>query len=145
VTFGERVVEEALSWKGTPFKWGQSQKGLGADCKGFIAGVARELGRPEAEYFYATFANYRSDRPVPSDLLLEGMKATFDRGKKIMPGDVLLLNHRGRPGHLAIATSKGKAVHTQISSKAWVKETTLSALFHFYPLHSIWRWRRSKR
>jgi cell wall-associated NlpC family hydrolase len=142
MTFGERVAEEALSWAGTPFKWGQAQKGQGADCKGFISGVARELGRPEAENFYATFANYRSDRPVPSDLLLEGMEATFSRVDDIRPGDVLLLSFRRKPGHLAIATSAGKAVHTQISSKAWVKETTLSALFHFYPLHSIWRWRR---
>lgn len=140
-----QIAKEALSWAGTPFKWGQSQKGRGCDCKGFIAGVARELGRPEAESFYATFANYRADRAVPSDLLLEGMKATFNRVDEIRPGDVLLLNFRGRPGHLAIATFDRKAVHTQISSRAWVKETTLDALFHFYPLHSVWRWRRAKR
>lgn len=142
MTFGERVAQEALSWVGTPFVWGQSQKGVGCDCKGFIAGVARELGRPEAANFYATFDGYRPDRPVPSDLLLEGMGATFKRVDDIKPGDVLLLKHGKRPAHLAIATSEGKAVHTQISSKAWVKETTLRALFHFYPLHSVWRWRR---
>jgi cell wall-associated NlpC family hydrolase len=141
-SFGEKVAEEALSWKGTPFVWGQSQKGVGCDCKGFIAGVARELGRPEAENFYATFSGYRSDRPVPSDLLMEGMEKTFKRVDEIKPGDVLLLKHNGRPGHLAIATFNGRAVHTQISSRAWVKETQLGALYHFYPLHSIWRWRR---
>lgn len=144
MTFGERVAKEALEWCGTPFAWGQSQKGVGADCKGFIAGVARELGRKEAESFYATFVNYRADRAVPSDLLLEGMEATFTRADEIKPGCILLLKHRGKPGHLAIATSDGKAVHTQISSRAWVKETRLDALYHFYPLHSVWRWRRAK-
>ena len=145
MTFGERVAKEALSWAGTPFKWGQSQKGHGADCKGFVAGVARELGRPEAESFYATFTGYRPDRPVPSELLLEGFEKTFKRVDDIKPGDILLLKHGGKPGHIAIATLDGRAVHTQISSKAWVKETTQRALFHFYPLHSIWRWKRGRR
>jgi hypothetical protein len=48
-------------------------KGVGCDCKGLVQGVARELGFPEAESFYATFASYRPDRPVPSRLLIEGM------------------------------------------------------------------------
>jgi cell wall-associated NlpC family hydrolase len=145
VTFGDRVAKEALSWVKTPFRWGQSQKGLGCDCKGLISGVARELGRPEAESFHAEISDYRKDRPVPSDLLLEGVAAIFDRADEMKPGDILLLNHGGKPGHLAIFTGNGRAVHTQISSRAWVKETDLRALFHFYPLHSIWRWRRKGR
>jgi cell wall-associated NlpC family hydrolase len=40
---GELVAAEALTWIGTPFVWGQSVKERGCDCKGLIAGVAREL------------------------------------------------------------------------------------------------------
>lgn len=145
MTFGEKVAKEARSWAGTPFVWGQSRKGQGCDCKGLVIGVARVLGRPEAETLYAEFSSYRHDRPVPSAFLLEGMEAMFDRVDEMKAGDILLLKHGGRPGHLAIVSGEGKAVHTQISSRAWVKETKIEALLKIYPLHSVWRWRRGKR
>jgi cell wall-associated NlpC family hydrolase len=139
MTFGERVVEEAREWIGTPFKWQQSQKGAGADCKGLIAGIARELGRPEAGSLYAQIADY-SPR-FDANLLKRGMAEVFDPASEMEAGDILLCRHNGRPGHLAIYAGEGYAIHAQISSKAWVKETQLRALFHFYPLDSIWRWR----
>jgi cell wall-associated NlpC family hydrolase len=40
----QQVVDEARSWIGTPWQHQQSTKGLGTDCVGFIAGVARETG-----------------------------------------------------------------------------------------------------
>jgi len=140
--FGQRVAAEATEWIGTPFVWGQSVKGVGCDCKGLVAGVARELGRPEAETLYASFSGYRADRSVPSTVLLEGMAATFDPAAKIEPGCVLLLKHGGKPAHLAIATSEGKAVHARASGREIVRETALEALFHLHPLHSVWSWRR---
>lgn len=142
MTFGERVAKETLSWNGTPFAWGQSQKGVGADCKGLVAGVARELDRPEGGNFYARLADYRADRPVPSDILLEGMAATFDRVSELKPGDVLLLKHGGKPGHLAIYVGGSRAVHAFPGRKSMVCDRDLRVLFHKFPLHSIWRWRR---
>lgn len=136
------IAEEALDWIGTPFVWGQSQKGVGCDCKGLIAGIARELGRPEADSFYARFASYRADRPVPATLLIEGFSALFDRVGTIEPGDLLLLNYGNPPvnlGHMAIFVGNGRAVHSSVGSA--VKSRELGVLFHKFPLHSIWRWR----
>jgi len=146
MTFGEKVANEAREWVGTPFVWDQSRKGVGCDCRGLIAGVARELGRPEAETLYANLRGYRSDRPVPSGLLVEGMEATFNRAKKIRPGTILLLKLKTtlRPSHLAIATFDGKAVHARASGLEKVRETDLNLLYHFYPLHSVWGWRRCR-
>lgn len=140
-TRGKRVAAEAREWIRTPFVWGQAQKGKGCDCKGLVWGVARELGFPEAETFYATFSGYRVDRPVPCDLLKEGMAAIFDRVDEIAPGDVLLLKAHGRPQHLAIALGSESAVHAQIAPKDWVKEASLRALLKICPLDSVWRWR----
>lgn len=142
--FGEQVAAEAREWVGTPFKWGQSQKGLGCDCKGLIAGIASELGRTEADSLYAAFADYRADRPVPGKLLIEGFSALFDKADKLAPvepGDVLLLNYYGRPAHMAIAVGGGRAVHAYPGRRSAVAERDLAVLFHKYPLHSIWRWR----
>lgn len=140
-SFGALVAAEALDWIDTPFRWGQSQKGVGCDCKGLVAGVARELGRPEAASFYAALADYRVDRPVPALVLLEGMSALFDLVDGMEPGDVLLLKHGGRPGHLAIHVGNGRVVHAYPAHHARVRERDLEVLFHKFELHSVWRWR----
>jgi NlpC/P60 family putative phage cell wall peptidase len=136
-----RVVAEARQWVGTPFVWGQSVKGVGCDCKGLIQGVARELGLPEAESFYATFAAYRPDKPVPVALLKEGMAAVFDQADEPRPGDVLLLKMAGRAQHLGIFAGD-TVIHAQgAGHKRRVKETRFDALSKMCPVDSIWRWR----
>lgn len=137
----EAIVREARAWIGTPFVWGQSQKGIGCDCKGLIQGVARELGLPEADTFYATFSQYRPDKPVPVSLLKEGMAAVFDAAESPKPGDVLLLKVNGKAQHLAIYCGE-TAIHAQGGgAKEWVKETRLAALTKMCPIDSVWRWR----
>jgi cell wall-associated NlpC family hydrolase len=142
MTFGDEVAAEARDWIDTPFKWGQSAKGQGCDCKGLIAGVARELGRPEADSVYAMFANYRVDRPVPAKLLLEGFSTLFDQVEAMEAGDVLLLKHGGHAAHMAIYVGNDRAVHAYPSIRSSVRERDLAVLFHKHPLHSIWRWKR---
>jgi cell wall-associated NlpC family hydrolase len=137
---GRAIAAEALDWIGTPFVWGQSQKGVGCDCKGLVAGVFRELGRPEAESFYASFAGYRVDRPVPAELLTEGFSKLFRRVSEPKPGDILLLKHAGRAGHMAIFVGGDRAVHAYPGQNgAGVKSRPLDVLLHKYPLHSVWR------
>src|SRR6185503_9924688 len=121
--------------------WGQSVKGVGCDCKGLLAGVARSVGREEGDSLYAGHSNYRVDRPVPAALLLEGFAALFDRVDEMEPGDVLLLNLGGRPAHMAIFVGDGRAVHAFPGRKSEVAERDLGVIFHKFPLHSIWRWR----
>ena len=141
-TKAQKVVAEARQWVGTPFAWGQSVKGVGCDCKGLVQGVARELGFKEAESFYATFSSYRPNRPVPSDMLIEGMGKVFKRADQPRPGDVLLLKVHGAPAHLAIVTGEDLAVHAHGAGlKEAVKETRLAVLTRMFPVHSVWRWR----
>jgi cell wall-associated NlpC family hydrolase len=144
---GALVADEALEWVGTPFHPQASAKHAGCDCKGLVWGVARELKFPEADSFYATFIGYDLGRSngIPNALLREGMAQLFDSSDDAWPGDVLLLAQRGKPCHLAIVSrelnGRMRAVHAQIASRAWVKETRLEALLTKYQLDSIWRWR----
>jgi len=46
---GDRVVEVARSWLGTPYVHQASVKGCGADCLGLIRGVWREIHGTEPE------------------------------------------------------------------------------------------------
>lgn len=152
------IVAEARSWAGTPFVPQASVKGRGCDCKGLIVGVAREVGLPEAESLHAQMANYDLGRLSWSPLLKDGIAATLKPvapGRE-KPGDVLLCRFKGAPAHLAILTELpsgplragrldgGMAVHAQLSSKDWVKETALRVLFAFYPLDSVWRFKKCR-
>lgn len=139
---GQAVWAEAQQWIGTPFHEQQSAKGKGCDCKGLVWGVARELGFPEAESIYARFVHYDLRIKVPNAMLREGMAALFDPVEQMQPGDVLLLRHVKQPCHLAIAGPNDRAIHAQIGSRNWVKDTSLSrVLLRVYKLESIWRWR----
>jgi cell wall-associated NlpC family hydrolase len=142
VARANRIAREALEWVDTPFVWGQSVKGVGCDCKGLIQGVFRELGRPEAESFYATFSSYRADRPVPSGLLVEGFSSLFNRVQEMKAGDILLLNYMGRPAHMAIYVGDGRAVHGYHGRNgSGVRNRPVEVLLHNFPLHSVWRCR----
>ena len=44
-----RVLEEACSWIGTPYRYGASAKGVGCDCLGLVRGVWRALYGKEPE------------------------------------------------------------------------------------------------
>lgn len=141
---GELVAVEAEKWAKTPFHPQQAVRGRGVDCKGLPWGIARDLGFPEAESFYARFIGYdlSKKKGLPFDLFVEGMAALFDKAEDIRPGDLLLLKVGGKPAHLAVASkTEGRAWHAQIEPNAYVKEASLRSLLKLFPLHSIWRWR----
>lgn len=144
MTKDEQVAFEVERWKGTPFDPQQCCRGAGVDCKMLPAGVARDLGFPEAQSVYAVTRAYDLTKKsgLPSGYLLEGMRALFNRTDKVMPGRVLLLKWNGRPAHIAIASRReGYAWHAQIEPNPFVKEASLRSLLKLFPLHSIWAWR----
>jgi cell wall-associated NlpC family hydrolase len=102
--------------------------------------VAHDLGFPEAQSIYALDTNYSLTRSsgIPALRLKEGFAALFDRVDDMQPGDILLCKVGGKPGHIAIFDG----------ARAWnalpdsgVRSRSLRALFHKFPLDSVWRWR----
>jgi hypothetical protein len=141
---GDLVALEVELWDRTPFHAQQAVRGKGVDCKMLPAGIARDLKFPEAESIYALTTDYDLGKRdgLPHRTLLEGMAALFDKVEDIQPGDLLLLNVKGKPAHLAIASRReGRAWHAQIEPNAYVKEASLRSLLKMFPLHSVWRWR----
>jgi cell wall-associated NlpC family hydrolase len=114
VSRGTLVAAQAELWVGVPFHW-QGRVRAGCDCKGLVAGVAAELGFPEADSLEALVADYGD--VVPAAQLRAGLAAVFDRvpmtlrqaqGDRtgIEPGDILLCRVHGRAQHLAIAAPR---------------------------------------
>lgn len=138
---GDAIASVAEAWVDTPFRWQASVKGLGADCKGLVAGVARECGRPEAESVEALCGDYGLKVPVAR--LRQGMARLFDRVpiEDRQPGDVLLCKISGAAQHLAIcAPAPGKpdrAIEAMPSGPGRVRPANWPA----HRIDSVWRWR----
>ncbi|WP_257556401.1 NlpC/P60 family protein [Sphingobium sp. CFD-2] len=133
----DAIVAEARQWIGTPFRWQQSAKGRGCDCKGLVAGVARACGRPEGNSIYALMsAEYR--RGVDSHLLLRGLSDLFDRVDAMGPGDVLLMRVGDKAQHLGIYAGGSRMIHTYAKGPRRVIEVPLNP---DWPVVGIFRWR----
>ena len=62
-----RIVKEALSWKGTPYRHQQATKGVGCDCLGLVRGVWQAVygDQPERPTPYsADWAETRDGDPL---------------------------------------------------------------------------------
>ncbi|AMK19327.1 NlpC/P60 family protein [Sphingobium sp. MI1205] len=134
----DAIVAEARSWIGTPFHWEASVKGVGCDCKGLVAGVARALGLTEAESVFARATAYH--RSIDAAYLRQGLAALFDQAEEARPGDVLLLRVGGKAQHLAILTEPGRMIHTYGKGPKCVVEVPMGAIW-CAAIDSSWAWR----
>lgn len=148
--FRERVCAIARSWDGTPIKHQASCKGVGCDCKGFIWGIAREIGLPSADEWHARLANYPV--LVPVGLLREGLEACFDEAETPSPGDVLLLEI-GQPRkaqHLAVylgwetSPNRERPREQMIHANPDIGRVFISTMRSgtWERVNSIWSWRQ---
>lgn len=108
-----KVVAEALSWVGTPYRHQASAKGMGCDCLGLVRGVwgalyGRELPVPD---------DYAPDWACADDgdVLLAGAQQYFARCDDNAPLTGCLLIFRWRPylpaRHAGIGISEDRFVH----------------------------------
>jgi NlpC/P60 family putative phage cell wall peptidase len=107
-----RVIIEAQSWIGTPYRHQASLKGIGCDCLGLLRGVWRGVmgGEPELVPPYSPdWAEAGADTLVAAARrhFVEIDLSTFE------PGDVLLFRWRDKlpAKHCAIATSRDTMIH----------------------------------
>lgn len=130
-----QIATEAREWIGTPFRWQGRVKGVGCDCKGLVAGVAKACGRPEAASLEALAGDYGAK--VDPVRLRVGLARLFDTVATIEPGDILLLKIGGVAQHLGIALNDSRMVHCYAAGPAQVIEATIGR----GRLDSVWRWR----
>jgi hypothetical protein len=133
------VVEIARSFMGTPFEHQGHLKGVGVDCAGFIAEVAKESGVLTDTEFEQ---NYRRQENGAEMLRLLRDYMEYVGGEPEI-GDVLALCDERLakpdiPRHLMILTEKEpywKAIH---ASEHGVREHRLDLRFK-QRIHSVWR------
>lgn len=133
----QRLLAEAQTWEGTPFAWQQSAKGQGCDCKGLIAGIARNAGLPEGQSPEALMiGDYRGR--VPTGELRRGLLHLFDKVDEAQPGDVLLIKFRGKPQHLALYLGDERMIHCHQRQR---DPRTRIERVKWCDVDSVWSWR----
>jgi NlpC/P60 family putative phage cell wall peptidase len=112
-SLSDRIIGEARSWIGTPYRHQASLKGVGCDCLGLIRGVWRAIhgDEPERTPPYARdWAEVATTEPLAEAAFrhLTPVDVT-----SFAPGDILLF--RWRAGmvakHAAIVASPGTMIH----------------------------------
>ena len=109
----EKIVEEARTWLGTPYRHQASVRGVGADCLGLVRGVWRGLLGTEPERPPAYNPHWAE--LTGEDTLIKAARRHMTEvavgGTK--PGDVLLFRMAlGAPAkHVAILTAAQQIIH----------------------------------
>ena len=104
-----RIVDEARTWVGTPYRHQASAKGAGADCLGLLRGVWRGLYGAEPERPPAYTADW-AEAQGSEELWAAASRHLMSRPKgEAGPGDVLLFRMRDAAiaKHLGILTETG--------------------------------------
>lgn len=119
----DRIVAEARSWIGTPYRHQASVKGAGTDCLGLLRGVWRAVHGAEPELV----PPYTDDwaEPAQREVLMEAAERLLVRKTlaAAAPGDVLLF--RMREGSIA--------KHLGIQSRIGANE----GFIHSYTNHGV--------
>lgn len=111
--FGARVLGEARSWIGTPYRHQASTKGAGADCLGLVRGVWRALYGAEPQELPPYSADW-AESGGPETLLEAGQRwlTTCDPASA-RPGDILVFRWRdGAPAkHAGVLSAPDRLIH----------------------------------
>lgn len=108
-----RIVAEARSWIGTPYRHQASLKGVGADCFGLVRGVWRAVIGPEPEPvppYTPEWAEAGGGEALLAAARRHLLAVSLDEAA---PGDVLLFRFRAHAPakHCAILASSGTMIH----------------------------------
>lgn len=107
------VVEEALSWVGTPYHDMACLKGVGVDCAMLVFGVAKAVGLTDKEP--SDLPKYSPSMHVFNKSFLLDEITKFGCIEvplnKAQPGDILLFEYHHTIAHAGIKVSDNEVVH----------------------------------
>lgn len=115
------LIAEARSWIGTPWVPAGDCKGVGANCLGFLAGAAREIGLTELADAFEPYRGFALP-PEPRALLL-GLRRHLQplAPAQAGPGDVLLFDLGEGLRHVALMSAPDTIIHAHRSKGAVVE------------------------
>jgi NlpC/P60 family putative phage cell wall peptidase len=109
----DKIVAEALSWEGTPYRHQGSRKQVGCDCLGLVRGIWREVYGFNAEAPQA-YAPDWAEAGGEEKLIEAARRHCIERvGTDMEPGDLILFRWRTHlpAKHAGILVTRDRFVH----------------------------------
>lgn len=119
----QQVVDEALSWRDTPYQHAQSCKGHGTDCIGLLIGVYKAVGCIDKSFQPAPYSQ-QWHAHQNQELLRDAMRSfgcTRVEGEP-QPADLLLFQYGRVISHAGIYVGNGEFVHAYFGLHRVVKQ-----------------------
>ena len=135
------VVAEARRWIGTPWVPAGSERGVGANCLGFLAGVARNLGLNDLADAFVPYRGHAVP-PTPKALLL-GLRRHLRpvAPARALPGDLLLFDLGAGLRHVALLSAPDTIVHAHEGQGRVVEQRLVWAPHSAYRIPGVEQWR----
>lgn len=108
-TMGHKIANESLTWVGTPYKYGRSDKGVATDCSGLVLVVYQEV------------ANIK----LPRNSAQQAEFCKELKAKDIMPGDLVFFatgKDKKKVSHVGVMIDESKFVHASSSKGVIVSD-----------------------
>ena len=103
-----KIVTQARSWLGTPFKHQARLKHVGCDCIGLIVGVVGELDLTSINGTkLIDYDAHGYSRLPDGQLLQQGLEACLQPSDNMQAGDVVMMKFRDEPQHVGIVSDYG--------------------------------------
>ena len=113
-----RIIEEAHTWLGTPWRHAQCAKGAGVDCAMLLCAVYHSVG----------IVPWIDPRPYPPDWhlhrdreriieIMERYARRLQPDEVPQPGDIALYRYGRTASHSAIIESDEMAIHADITAR----------------------------
>lgn len=105
----KKIVEEALTWQGTPYRYGASEKGRGTDCSGMVVAIFEKIANKKLPRNSAKQAEFC--KPLKAKDVRSGDLAFFATGKD-----------KGRISHVGIMIDATRFVHASSQKGVLISE-----------------------
>ena len=107
----KKLLEEAMTWLGTPYKYGASEKGRGTDCSGMIL---------------MTYLNVTGIK-LPRNSAKQGEFCKKIKKEKVKAGDLVFFatgKDKSKISHVGMMVDKTKFIHASSSKGVIISEIT---------------------
>ncbi len=104
-----KIVEEALSWEGTPYKYAASEKGKGTDCSGMVLGVYSKV----------------TDKKLPRNSAQQAEFCKKLKAKDVRPGDLVFFatgKDKHKISHVGIMLDDNRFIHASTQKGVLISE-----------------------
>lgn len=106
-----KIVEEALKWEGTPYKYAASERGKGTDCSGMVIGVYNKV----------------TDKKLPRNSAKQAEYCKKLKKKDVRPGDLAFFatgKDTQKISHVGIMLDSERFIHASTQKGVIISEIT---------------------